>query len=177
MLDADQIAGEVLGREEIVRRLVDAFDGDIVGPDGFIDRAALADAAFRGSTTAARLNGVVHPEVEKALLERLKELEDAADPPGVVVLDIPLLDAVPEVAARASAVVAIEAPVDARVARLVARGMAEDDMRRRIAVQPTDAERRRGAAAVVINDADEFMFTLRLDEVWDHLAGPGSPAP
>ena len=132
---------------------------------------SLAEKLHQEGYSVVIVGDAQHPEVEKALLERLKELEDAADPPGVVVLDIPLLDAVPEVAARASAVVAIEAPVDARVARLVARGMAEDDMLRRIAVQPTASPAVKTAApsaiqaTVVVAAPSRRLMARRLAEM------------
>lgn len=168
IIDADEIAREVLEEPQVRDGLLAEFGPTILDASGGVDRALLAEAAFRGTQSVARLNRVTHPRIEEVVLARLAALED--DPAvKVVVLDVPILGGAPMVAARADAVVAIEAPVSARVARLVHRGIPEPDARRRIALQLTDTERRVQATAVVVNDGDAVAYEERLDRVWDYV--------
>ncbi len=60
-------------------------------------------------------------------------------------------------------VVVVEAGAEVRLERLVARGMAVDDARSRMAAQATDADRRAVADNVVVNDTYEAALAQRVD--------------
>jgi dephospho-CoA kinase len=62
--------------------------------------------------------------------------------------------------------VVVEAPLETRVARLVARGLAEDDARARIAAQATGEQRRAIADHVVVNDGDLAALDAAVDRLW-----------
>ncbi len=62
-------------------------------------------------------------------------------------------------------VVVVEAGAEVRLERLVARGMAVDDPRSRMAAPATDADRRAVADPVVVNDSDEAALAQRVDEL------------
>jgi dephospho-CoA kinase len=171
VIDADEAAREVLGSPAVREHLVDAFGARVLGVDGDVDRANLADAAFAGPQSAARLDAIMHPPIAELIGRKLDARLGEGDD-EVIVIDVPLLGAVPAIAARCGVVLAIEAPQSARVDRLVGRGLTEADALRRIALQPTDAQRREFASAVVVNDADESRFEERLDSVWEHFVGP-----
>ena len=169
VIDADEVARDVLEQPAVRDELVAAFGDRIVDEAGGVDRARLAGVAFRGAQSVARLNAATHPAITAAILERLERAAEDGSV-DVVIIEVALLEAVPVLADRCDEVIAIEAPMGARVARLVERGIAEPDARRRIALQPADADRRRRATAIVVNDADEITFEERLDRVWRHVA-------
>jgi len=56
-----------------------------------------------------------------------------------------------------------------RLERLVGRGMAEDDARRRMAAQASDAERRRVADVVIDNSGSEPDLEAQIDSLWAQL--------
>ncbi len=167
VIDTDVISREVIEEDAVRKGLVDAFGPHVLDTQGGIDRGKLAEAAFRGTQTVAMLNAVTHPRILEVIRERLDEA--AREGADTVVMDVPLLEDVPELRDEADVVLVIEAPQASRVARLVSRGFTERDARRRISLQPGDAERRRGAGAIVVNDGDEAAFLDRLDEVWSHF--------
>jgi dephospho-CoA kinase len=70
----------------------------------------------------------------------------------------------------------VEAPLELRMARAVARGMTAGDVRARIAAQATDGARRAVADAVVVNDGDVALLARRVDELW-HTIGSWLAAP
>lgn len=168
----DEVARETLASDAgVLADVVAHFGGDVVGPDGLLDRAALADAAFRTADAAHTLNAIVHPAAIAATNRLLVEFAAREDAGDLVVLEVPLLAETPALLEAADAVLAIAAPVEARVARAVERGMSEPDARRRIAAQATDADRAALADAVINNEGDLKEFETALAGFWrDHVA-------
>ena len=83
-------------------------------------------------------------------------------------LDTPLMTVADD--HRFAAVVVVDAPVETAVRRLVAeRGMDEDDVRARIAKQPTRDERLAIADRVVDNAGDESALDVAVDGLWSWL--------
>ena len=171
IIDADAIAREVVepgapGFDAVVA----AFGKSIVGPDGHLDRPALAAIVFGDEARLAELNAIVHPLVGL----RTVELAEAAPPDAVVVYDIPLL-VENDMATGFDFVLVVEADVATRLARLAARGMAEADARERMAAQATDEQRRAAADAVIENNGSLDDLRRRVDEVWARLTGLERP--
>ncbi len=165
VIDADQVAREVVepgtqGFDAVVAEFGDA----VVGQDGRLDRAALARLVFGDADRRARLNAIVHPLVG----QRVAELSAAAPPNAVVVYDVPLL-VENDMAAGFDKVLVVEAPVPARLARLAARGMAEDDARDRMAAQADDEQRRAVADEVIVNDGSRADLAERVAQAWRAL--------
>ena len=170
VVDADRIAREVVdpGTPGLAA-VVAEFGPGVLNPDGALDRAALAAIVFADAERRAALEAIVHPLVG----QRSAELIAEAPADAVVVYDVPLLaEAAGGALGRAGefdAVVVVEAPLEIRVARLVARGLAEDDARARIAAQATDEQRRAIADHVVVNDGDLAALDEAVDRLWAQL--------
>jgi dephospho-CoA kinase len=166
IIDADAIAREVVepGTPGFAA-VVEAFGPGIVGPDGRLDRPALAAIVFADATQRATLNAIVHPLVR----QRTAELAGAVPPDAVVVYDVPLL-VENDMAAGFDFVLVVQSDVDTRLARLEARGMAEDDARERMAAQATDEQRRAVADAVIDNTGTLDELAAQVGEVWERLA-------
>ncbi|ORA80421.1 dephospho-CoA kinase, long form [Mycobacterium malmoense] len=163
VVDGDVIAREVVrpGTEGLAT-LVDAFGGDILLPDGSLDRPALAAKAFRDDEARGVLNGIVHPLVGK----RRSEIIAAVAADSVVVEDIPLL-VESGMAPLFPLVVVVYADVEVRVRRLVEqRGMPEEDARARIAAQASDEQRRAVADVWLDNSGSPDELARRARDVW-----------
>lgn len=97
VIDADAIAHEVLDDAEARGEVVRRFGSDTLDPGGRVNRRALAAKVFgaaAGPAALRDLEAIVHPRVRsriEAELARLRRVHAAADPPHVVVLDVPLL--------------------------------------------------------------------------------------
>lgn len=168
VIDVDGLGREVIAPGGRAEAMVAAAFGTAVTTDaGHIDRAALARVVFGDPDALARLTAISHPAINAELAERI----DALDPASIVVLDMAIL--VESTLGRGdprhsySRVVVVEAPVELRVARAVARGMAEADVRARLAAQAGDDERRAVADAIVVNDSDLDALGRRVDELWE----------
>lgn len=170
VVDVDAVGREVIapgGRA--VAAVLAEFGPDIAGEDGQIERPALARAVFGQPDALARLTAISHPAINASLVERIDELPDGS----VVVLDMAIL--VESNLGRAMArhgytrVVVVEAPLELRVARAVARGMREEDVRARIASQATDEQRHAVADVVVTNDGDLPSLTDAVGALWERI--------
>ena len=168
VIDLDDVAKTLLDEMPVVRdRVVEAFGRSIVGPDGRIDKQALAAAAFASVDQAAKLEAIVHPAVLAAVSGALDTLALQGEPPRVVVLVIPLLAESPLFLEPIDAVLAISAPEDVRIERAVERGMSREDAEARIARQVGDAERRDIADYVIDNDGDLEEFRRDIVDFWE----------
>ena len=173
VLDLDRIAKDLLEPGmPVYAHVAEAFGQSVVGADGRIDAAALADASFVSEEATRRLDAIVHPAVYTVLTGVLDALALQAEPPRFVVMDIPLLVEAPMFLDLVDGVLAISADEDSRIARCLAKGMAEEDVRRRIARQAGDAERRDIADHVIENDDDLATFQNDIARFWDLEVAP-----
>ena len=170
VVDADRIAREVVepGTPGLAA-VVAAFGGAVLTDTGALDRAAMAAIVFSDPARRRELEAIVHPLVAR----RSAELIAAAPEDAVVVYDVPLLAESAggdrDRTGEFDVVVAVEAPLDERVSRLVGRGLTADDARARIAAQADDARRRAIADHVVANDGDLASLDAAVDALWAEL--------
>ncbi|WP_053352951.1 dephospho-CoA kinase [Leucobacter musarum] len=173
-IDADELArAAVAPGSPGLAAVIDRFGPQMLLADGSLDRAALGARVFGDPAALAALNAIVHPEVRRLFAERSRAAE-AADASSIVVYEIPLLVETEAREGEWNQVVVAEADVETRVARMVhLRGMAEDDARRRIANQATDAERRALADHVIDTSGTEPETIAQVDRLWRRLTTSG----
>jgi dephospho-CoA kinase len=170
IVDADRIAREVVepGTPGLAA-VVEAFGPRVLNDDGSLDRPALAAIVFADPEARRRLDGIVHPLVR----ERGAELAAQAPPGAVVVHDVPLLVETGQ-AGSYDLVLVVEADPETRVARLVGRGLSEDDARARIAAQATDEQRRAVADVVLDNSGTPAELEAQVERFWAERVLPAS---
>ena len=167
VIDVDALGRSVLAHDEVRHAVVAEFGDGVLDADGGIDRAALAREVFSCEGRLTDLEAISHPAIDREIARHLEAL--ASDPPDLVVLDMAVL--VESDLGKLSdgrgytEVGVVEAHAEVRLERLVARGMAADDARARMAAQATDAERRAVADHVLVNDGDEADLAERVDEL------------
>jgi dephospho-CoA kinase len=165
VIDADQAARRVIEPGSAGEQAVLAhFGAGVSGPDGHIDRKTLAAIVFSDPGERLALEAITHPLVHE---EIARELSSARSP--VVVLELPLFSGSRRPGYDLDVVVLVSTPEDLAIQRAVARGMTEQDVRARLAAQPTDADRRAGADWILANDGDEAQLDRAVDELWEWL--------
>ena len=170
MVDYDRLARTVVEPgSEGLSAVVGEFGPGVVGPDGRLDRAALAARVFADPAARARLEAALHPRIRSAA--EAEERAARRSGASVVVHDIPLLA---ETGRRDGfdRVVVVEAPAEVRLRRLVTgRGLPESDARARIAAQATDDERLALADDVVDGSGSLEHLGAQVDALWTRWTG------
>ena len=151
-IDLDKVGHDIHSWETVKEELVETFGGDILDENGAVDRSALAKKAFVSPAETRKLNRITMPRIEEAYTDRLAELE-AEGCEAVVVEYSVFKNRSTSLAYSADVVIAVLAPLDMRIERAVSAGWDEDDVRRRIALQITDAERIDASDVVFNNDS------------------------
>jgi len=171
VVDADAITKELQepGRP-VFEAMVERFGPGIVGPDGRLDRAGVADIVFNDAEALADLNGIVHPAVGATIVERMAEL---AETDAVVVLDVPLM-VESKRGYPVAGLLVVDVDPEVAVQRLVEhRGMREADVRARMARQASRDERLARADFVIHNDGDLDALAEQVDRAWAWIEGLG----
>ena len=175
IVDADALVRELQASgTPVFDAIVERFGPGVVGPDGELDRPALAAIVFGDPDALKDLNGLVHPAVGAEVLRRVAE-QQGTD--RVVVLDVPLL--VESGRYLASGVIVVDVDPDLAVERLVRdRGMTEEDARARMARQVSREERRAKADLVIDNSGPPEALDEAVDRAWAWISTlPDEPPP
>lgn len=163
VIEADAIGHEVLQPGEVAHPAVAARWPEVVSGDGTIDRARLASIVFSDRRALAVLEALTHPHIA-ARIERRAATARAR----LVVVELPL---VVDILGEGWPRLVVLADAQTRVARAVARGMDEADVRRRMAAQATEDEWRRSATWVLENDGSPAELATRVADWWAGLVG------
>ena len=194
-LGAQVVEADELGRtlmepgQAVFGAIVEAFGPEVVGPDGRLNRARLADLAFKGSRLQ-ELNAIVHPAV---IAEQRRWMNQVfqADPAAVAVIESALIVEVERDARargeketvladwrrRIDRVVVVTAPDEEKVARYATRisqdeagrAVAEADARMRLKHQIPDSEKAARADYVLENTGDKEALRAQVAELWGRL--------
>lgn len=145
VIDADALAREATAPGEVTLGPIRQRFGDgVFGSGGSLDRAALGAVVFADPAALRDLESIVHPEVRRRVLERLERARASGDP-FVVIEAIKLIEG--GLADRCDEVWLVECTPAEQRQRLIDRGMATDDLERRIAAQGPDLVARLAARA------------------------------
>ncbi|MFI5043552.1 MAG: dephospho-CoA kinase [Acidimicrobiales bacterium] len=166
VVDADAIVKELQSPGTVVfDEMVERFGPDIVGPDGGLDRARVAEIVFNDADALKDLSGIVHPRVQAEIFRRI---EEQTDTDNVVVLDIPLL--VESGYPGLLGTIVVDLDPEVAITRLIEfREFTEDDARARIAKQATREQRLEKADFVVDNSGTPDDLPSQIDAVWEWI--------
>jgi dephospho-CoA kinase len=165
VLDADVYARQVVEPGgPAYQPLIERFGEDILHADGTLNRPALAKIAFSDPDALSDLNAITHPAVGAVLAERLAEEAQTAH---IVILDVPLL--VESGRSNTAGVIVVDCPEEEALRRAVARGLPEDDVRRRMTAQASRDERLAKADFVVDNSGPPDALGAQIDKAWEWM--------
>jgi len=194
-LGADVIEADELGRalmepgHAVYAEIVRSFGPEVVGADGRLNRARLADLAFKGCRLQD-LNAIVHPAVIAAQREWMQAVF-ARNQAAVAVIESALIFEVERDARargeqetiladwrrRIDRVVVVTAPDEVKIARYAARiapdgsarQAAEAEARVRLAHQIPDAEKAARADYILDNNGDIKSLRTQVEALWQRL--------
>lgn len=173
ILDADRAGHEVLKLPAIRAAIGGRWGQAVIGPDGEVDRKALAGIVFapapEGLKQLAELERITHPEIRRRILDQAQKL--AANGTKVSILDAPVLLKAGW-ADVCDALVFVDAPLEQRQARASRRGWSAEELARREAAQEPIEEKRRMADFVLENSGDLSYIRTQVERCWHSLIGP-----
>jgi dephospho-CoA kinase len=206
-LGAEVVEADELGRalmepgQPVYGEIVRVFGPEVVAPDGRLNRARLAELAFRPQDGPARLdelNAIVHPAVIAAQ-QAWMDAVFARDPAAVAVVESALIFEVERDARargdsegvladwrrRFDRVLVVTAPDALKIARYAAkvaasgadRAAAEADARSRLARQIPDAEKAARADYVIENTGSLDALRDRVEAIWLALTALSNNSP
>lgn len=150
-IDLDVVGHEVLKWDVVKEELREEFGDDVFDENGEVVRRALAAKAFVSPYETRALNRITLPRIEDAYTQIVDKLEQEGNEAVVVEYSV-FKNREIGFMNNADVVIAILAKLDTRIERAVAAGWDEDDVRRRIARQITDAARIDESDVVFNND-------------------------
>ncbi len=198
-LGAQVIEADVLGRtlmepgQAVFAAIVERFGSEVIGPDGRLNRARLADLAFRHGHLQ-ELNAIVHPPVIELQTRWMNEVF-GRDPSAVAVIESALIfEVVRDARARGEndsvlanwrrridRIIVVTAPDELKIHRYAARIQAsagsggasleaiEAHARNRLAHQVPDAEKAAQADDVLDNSGDIEALRAQVRALWPRL--------
>ena len=152
VLDCDAIYHELLETDKVMLHAIEQrFPGTV--ENGSLNRKKLGAIVFADETALLDLNKITHSAVKTEVLRRLEKKPQLAAIDAIGLIEGGLAD-------LCDFTVAVTAPVEQRIARLMARdGISEDYARSRIAAQHEDAWFRQHCDFILENAGDLTVYT------------------
>jgi dephospho-CoA kinase len=194
-LGAEVVEADELGRtlmepgQAVFAEIVRVFGAEVVTPDGRLNRARLAELAFKGGRLN-ELNVIVHPAVIAAERRWMEEVF-ARNPAAVAVVESALIFEVERDARlrgesesvladwlkHVNRIVLVTAPEELKIARFVARVCTTEDgreaaeaaARSRLAHQIPDAVKAARADYILDNSGDKEALLAQVEVLWQRL--------
>lgn len=171
VVDADQLA------RDVIERGTDGFDelvatfGDEILTNGILDRSKLGQIVFTDPGARKTLEGIIHPRVAEAFDEIIEDSPDDA----VIIYQIPILVET-KGQDRFDYIITVEATLENRISRLKNRGLKGYEIEARMKVQASDEERAAIADLVFNNDGDMDQLLRQVENVYEDVLLPRAKA-
>ena len=166
VIDADAIAKEVLEPGQVgYESVINNFGEEILDSSGNIDRVILAGKVFESSIKLKELEEIVHP----AVANKVAQIRESLPAGSTIIYDTPLLIE-KSLQQQFDQVIVVLAPEDLRNQRLLARGLAQNDIIARMSNQATDEQRREIANYVISNSSTLVELREEVQKVWTQIS-------
>ena len=148
VLAADQLGHKLMepgqaAYDDVVRE----FGDEILAADGSVDRTKLGAIVFADPAKRARLNWILHPKIIETIRQWFKSLDHPGGPEFAVMEAALIYEA--NVQKDVNRVVVCWCTPEQQLERLIARGLSEEQARRRIGAQMPVDEKKRLADMVI----------------------------
>ncbi len=167
-LDADDLAhGVTAAGTEATQAIAARFGPDILDAGGAVDRRKLGPLVFADAAARRDLEAIVHPAVYRAIQAGFLGFELLGSP--LAIADIPLLYETGH-QGDFDRVIATVCSRSTQTARLVKRGLSEEESRQRLEAQMPAEEKAARADYVVQTDGTLEETAAQVEHVWKQLS-------
>lgn len=175
VIDADEMAAELLKDPSIQEKLAEAF-GDRVLDNDSVDRAVLGELVFSSSEHLETLNEIMHPPILQAVQKEIKAFRSSGntekhkgDPSPYLVLDVPLLVEY-DFHEQCDVLLYLEASRETRLRRVKEeRGWTEEELDRREDAQADLDLKRENADFIITTDKNRKITKRELERIRNEL--------
>jgi dephospho-CoA kinase len=167
-VDADEIARKLPRRHsEALEAIVRRFGPAILNRNGTLNRRALAAVVFANPDARHDLEAILHPAVYRAIQAWFEHLE-LLGRHRIGLADIPLLY---ETGRHAGfdKVIVTWCPEDMQIARMLDRGMTEQEAQQRMSAQLPSAEKKARADYVIDTSGSKEDTNRQIDAIFDEI--------
>lgn len=148
VIDADALARQVVEPgQPALARLIETFGGDILDPNGRLDREGLRRRVFADAEQRRTLDRIMHPAIGLAMQQALR----AAQGPYVILM-VPLLVETGQ-HRMVNRVLVVDVPEAVQIERLMARDGSDADQAAAILAAQASRAQRLAAAHDIVNNA------------------------
>jgi dephospho-CoA kinase len=176
VIDADDIAREVLAKGSAgLAEVVQAFGDGVLYQDGALDRKKLASVVFGNEEARKKLEGITHPRIMAATLQRASELEAQNEPIACYEASLLIERGLADLF-RPLVVVASEERH--QIARAKSRdNLTENEARARLKAQLPLENKLAAADYVIHNDGELVTLVTAADNVLDAICNEADVDP
>ena len=148
VVDTDRIAHALTAAQgAAIPDIAAAFGKEVLTPEGALDRTAMRKRVFEQPDARARLEGMLHPMIERLAL---KQLRRATSPYAIAA--VPLLAETGYWRAHCDRIAVVDCPPELQIARVMARnGLARHEVEAILAAQASREARLAIADDVIVN--------------------------
>lgn len=171
VIEADEVGRElVVPGSEVLAKIAGIFGPKILTRDETLDRKKLADIIYKDEVARRRLNSLIHPLIQRRILQDIGRLRDE-QPDAIVIVDVPLLlDTTGPEAYELDGVIVVSTDRATQLKRLRSRDkISPEDAERRLAAQRPVAEKAEDADWVIDNSGSEEEMRRQVDMMWEEL--------
>jgi len=159
------VDGDIISREicqngsPVIKKLAEAFGGDIVNPGGSLNRRLLGKRAFSSKENVALLNKITHPPIIEEMERQISEI--FANEKNVAVVDAAALIE-SGFTEKCDLVAVVYSPSEIRLERIMTRdGLDEKTARQRISAQmPVEFYKQK--ADIIINNCPPYDLEMEM---------------
>lgn len=152
VLDADSISREVtMSGGAALPEIIEIFGTSVLNSKGALDRERMARSVFSDKRRLDQLSAIIHKHVIEQIMDRTEKLKKSKEKAIFLDVPIPVKHGFLDISDQ---IWVVWAEDDVRIKRLRARGMSDDEARRRMQMQMTNEEYLRLADRQIDNSSD-----------------------
>lgn len=156
IIDADQIAHQVLTNKEVKKNIKNEFGSQLINENGKIDRKKLGKMVFDDHDKLKKLESFTHPKIFEIINSKLQDLDTENE---LIVLDAPLLFET-SLDKKVDEIWVIYASKEIQIKRIMARDkLSKKEAQKRIDAQMPLMEKVKRADVVIDNEGS--LMSLR----------------
>jgi dephospho-CoA kinase len=165
VIDLDKLAKEISEREDVRNDIKVAFGSQYITEDN-IAVECVRELVFKDKEKLKKLEDIIHPKVREEMYSRINKFEEQGI--KAVVIDAPLLYET-GLYRKVNKVVVVSTNAAATKERLKKRGMEEDDIDKRTAIQMPLKEKEAMADVVIYNNGTIEELKKEVDDLLDRI--------